>query len=108
MPTPLTLTEAQVLVNLIREFLGKAPLYGREGFQKPAKKEPTGLYVLLEMRSQRADRDCKRCGGAGYYDGEDLGMVCPCTGLKPRAKRNQSTAPDAARWRKKSAHAPTT
>ncbi len=57
------LREDQVLVNVIRECLGMAPLYVMGQGQNPEN------------------------------DGEEFLMTCPCTGLPQRAKRGESTDP---------------
>jgi len=99
MATVKSLTSDHYLVNAIRAFLGKAPLYVQDGEVPKKHRRENHQYVKLERYSQCANSSCLRCGGSGYYDGEELGMACPCTGIAQREKRGESKVPRNIRRR---------
>lgn len=82
------LSDSQRFVNALRAALRKEPLYfeaKEDG--KRLDHQPCGSYVSRTEYRRLAKPNCSTCGGAGYFDGWDLDMVCPCTGLPPRNKR---------------------
>jgi tRNA(Ile2) C34 agmatinyltransferase TiaS len=72
-------------VDVVRVCIGLRPLYAAGG-RVNNDKQSCGQYRSLEKLSRAADPTCARCGGSGYYDGENLEMRCPCTGLVPRQR----------------------
>ena len=70
------LTQDQHMVNALRVWLGKRPLYLYE-----SPEGPYGSYISREALRQKADPNCHRCLGSGYYDKWVLDDRCPCTGL---------------------------
>lgn len=80
----MALSDDQYFVNSLRGALGLQPLYGYNEKGEHGRQEAYGSYVRLELYRRLAKPDCKRCGGSGYYDGENFDMRCGCTGLPQR------------------------
>lgn len=74
------MTPNQLFVDALRECLGLGPLYRAE------ERSGRSNYQGFEKLRRAADPQCRRCGGSGYYDGEENAMRCPCTGIAQRAK----------------------
>ncbi len=77
-------------VNAVRALLDKPPLYDRTLNLVPS--DSRG-YARAEALRRAADPDCRRCGGAGYYDGWRNDDVCPCTRMATPVRGHG--APDA-------------
>ncbi len=88
------LSPEQIVVDLVRFYLGKGPLYAKAA---DAEREAHGTYPSRERLSRLASPDCKRCSGSGYYDGWETDERCPCTGLPPKGKRGSGAHPDTQR-----------
>jgi hypothetical protein len=74
-------------INLVRHYIGLKPLsaHGRNGaghIKQGGKHLPPGAgsYIRLQKLQNRANPDCKLCGGAGYNMGgsEDYELKCKC------------------------------
>lgn len=93
MPITHGLTDAQIIVNAVRECLGLAPLYvlERESEKTVEIERARGKhdYFKIKRLNDAACADCERCGGSGYYDGEQTYMTCACTGFASRQSGDQ-------------------
>jgi len=94
----------QGFVDALRVALGKDALRKDalrvSRLRRGAGKEQIGSYRSLEWLRRRADPQCGRCGGSGYYDAEYLDMRCKCTGLPqhapPQPRRTHVSDPSFA------------
>jgi len=96
MPYRERLSADQVMVNELRRWLGKAPLYwetGHVGQEPKPPREACGNYLARERYSRLARPDCDRCGGGGLYDGWQLDMRCSCMGIAPKGNRGSGRHP---------------
>lgn len=79
---PLTTSQ---FVDLVRSLIGLRPLYAPSP-SKHMSLQACGQYLSLELLARRARPDCDRCGGSGYFDGDQSDMRCECTGAPQRAQ----------------------
>lgn len=74
------LTDAQRMVDALRNMLGMKNLYGAN----PPTREDSLQYLRLERLRKTADPGCVKCGGAGYWVGGSVDFEIKCTCLKEK------------------------
>jgi hypothetical protein len=75
------LSQDQVMVNMLRRWIGMQPLYGP--ISETEKRDHVAGYFRGETLLRLAKPDCQLCDGCGYRQ-SSVESVCPCTGRQRR------------------------